>query len=300
MLRDMAYTQNPFLPRVRMEAVNLVRLRGWGVREAARYIGVAPGTVSKWIAKAPPKGSQGIPTISSAPHTHPNKIDRDIERMIVEERKKHGRCGQVIWEVMKQRGVSVGLNTIHRVIDRYGLMKKYSPWKKRHLSLPRPQALIPGDLVEIDTIHEVPIGDRRFYVYTLLDVASRWAYAWATRKISAGMSLLFIARAQERARFRFMTLQSDHGPEFSSWFTHHLEVRHRHIRVGKPNDNAHIERFNRTIQDECFAKLPRTREDYAKSLPRYLRYYNTERLHMGIEYMTPVEKISRLFPRSWR
>ena len=282
-----------------MEAVNLIRLRGWGVREAARYIGVAPGTVSKWMAKAPPKGSEGIPTISSAPHTHPNQISAEIERMIVNERKKHGRCGQVIWEMLKQEGVSVGLNTVHRVLDRHGLVKKYSPWKKRHLSLPRPQPLIPGDLVEIDTIHEVPQGDRRFYVYTLLDVASRWAYAWATKKISAGVSLLFIARAQERAEFRFSTLQSDHGPEFSSWFTHHLAMDHRHIRVGKPNDNAHVERFNRTIQDECFAKLPRTCEDYAKGLPKYLRYYNTERMHMGIEYMTPVEKISRLFPRSW-
>ena len=299
MLRGMAYTTNPFLPRVRRDAVNLVRVKGWGVRETARYVGVMPGTISKWLAKAPYDLRQGIPTISSAPHTHPNKIDENIERMITEERKKHGRCGQVIWEVMKQRDVSVSLNTVHRVLDRHGLMKKYSPWKKRHLSLPRPQPLIPGDLVEIDTIHEVPRAGRRFYIYTLLDVASRWAYAWATRKISAGMSLLFVARAQERAGFEFGTLQSDHGPEFSSWFTTHLGIDHRHIRVGKPNDNAHVERFNRTIQDECFAKLPRTWEDYAKGLPRYLRYYNTERMHMGIEYMTPVEKISRLFPRSW-
>lgn len=25
----------------------------------------------------------------------------------------------------------------------------------------------------------------------------------------------------------------------------------RHTRLGRPNDNAHIERFNRTIQEEC-------------------------------------------------
>ena len=300
MLRGMAYSQNPFLPRVRMEAVNLVRLKGWRVREAARYIGVAPGTISKWIAKAPSKGSEGIPTLSSAPHTHPNAVSAEIEAMIVAEREKHGRCGQVIWETMKQRGITVGLNTVHRILDRHGLTKKYSPWKKRHISLDRPQALIPGDLVELDTIHTVPRIGRRFYVYTLIDIASRWAYAWAVKKISAGITLEFVSRAQRRACFPFTTLQSDHGPEFTSWFTHHVAIAHRHIRVGKPNDNAHVERFNRTVQEECFAHLPDTCEAYGKGLAPYLRYYNTERMHMGINYLTPMQKVAILFPRSWR
>jgi len=296
----MAYSKSPFLPRVRMEAVNLVRLKGWGVREAARYVGVSPGTISKWIARAPSKGSAGIPTLSSAPHTHPNRIDPMIEMLIVNERKKHGRCGQVIWETLKARGVVVGLNTIHRTLDRYSLTKKYSPWKKRHVSSPRPYALIPGDLVEMDTIHEVPHGGHRFYVYTLIDVYSRWAYAWVSRKISAGKSLVFLSRATARATFPFHTIQSDHGPEFSSWFTMHCVPEHRHIRIGKPNDNAHIERFNRTLQDECLRRVPRSREAYAHALPKYLRYYNMERMHMGIDYKTPVEKITEVFPRSWR
>ena len=296
----MAYTTNPFLPRVRMEAVNLVRLKGWGVREAARYIGVAPGTISKWIARAPYKGSAGIPTLSSAPQTHPNAIPKSIEALIVKERKKHGRCGQVIWKTLEARGIAVGLNTVHRVLDRYSLTKKYSPWKKRHISLPRPDVVIPGDLVEMDTIHEVTFAGHRLYVYTLIDVASRWAYAWASRKISAGRSLLFLARATVRASFPFHTIQSDHGSEFSSWFTAHCVAEHRHIRVGKPNDNAHVERFNRTIQDECLGKLPRSLEAYATALPKYLRYYNMERMHMGIDYKTPIEKIAEVFPRSWR
>lgn len=279
--------------------MNLVRVRGWGVRETARYVGVEPGTISKWLARAPHDLRLGIPTLSSAPHTHPNQINQEIERMIVAEREAHGRCGQVIWEMLKVRGIVVGLNTVHRVLDRHGLTRKYSPWKKRHVSLPRPTPALPGALVEVDTIHTVPHAGRRFYVYTLLDVCSRWAYAWVTKKLSAGTSLLFVARAAQRAQFPFLTLQSDHGPEFSTWFTQHLAADHRHIRVGKPNDNAHVERFNRTLQEECFAKLPHTCEDYAKGLPRYLRYYNAERMHMGIEYKTPLAKVAEVFPRSW-
>jgi transposase InsO family protein len=298
MLKDMAYSNNPFLPRVRMEAVNLVRLKGWGVREAARHMGISPGTLSKWMAKAPRKGSMGIPTLSSAPHTHPNAISQEIEKMIVAEREKHGRCGQVIWETLKEQGIVVGLNTVHRTLDRYGLTNKYSPWKKRHISEPRPLPEKPGDLVELDTIHMMD-AYRRIYVYTLIDVCTRWAFAWATKKIGAGITLEFLARAREASPFSFQTLQSDHGPEFSSWFTGHITMSHRHIRVGKPNDNAHIERFNRTIQDELLWKVPTDVQAYQKALPPYLRYYNVERKHMGIEFKTPMQKVAILFPRSW-
>lgn len=283
-----------------MEAVNLVRLKGWGVRKAAERLGISPGTLSKWIAKAPVKGSAGIPTLSSAPQTHPNRIDQTIVDAIIAEREKHGRCGQVIWATLKEEGIVVGLNTVHRTLDRYGLTKKYSPWKKRHSSSPRPMPEKPGDLVELDTVHMTDAPWHRLYVYTLLDVATRWAYAWATRRISAGVTLEFMARASKAAPFPFQTLQSDHGPEFSKWFTSHIAMAHRHIRVGKPNDNAHIERFNRTIQDELLWKVPTTIPEYRKAIPPYLRYYNAERKHMGIDYQTPMQKVAILFPRSWR
>lgn len=47
------YSLNPHLPKVRAQAVFVVRSRGLGVRQAARYFGVTPGTVSKWLARAP-------------------------------------------------------------------------------------------------------------------------------------------------------------------------------------------------------------------------------------------------------
>ena len=49
-------------------------------------------------------------------------------------------------------------------------------------------------------------------------------------------------------------MQSDNGLEFSEHFAQRLKSNNialRHTRLGRPNDNAHIERFNRTIQEEC-------------------------------------------------
>jgi transposase InsO family protein len=94
----------------------------------------------------------------------------------------------------------------------------------------------------------------------------------------------------------FETLQSDHGPEFSTWFTEHIQktgMIHRHSRVRKPSDNAHVERFNPTVQEECTSRLPRRITTYQRELKDYLHYYNTERLHLSLEYKTPHEVVQR-------
>jgi transposase InsO family protein len=148
----------------------------------------------------------------------------------------------------------------------------------------------PGILVEIDTIHE--IMPSRLYVYTLLDVCSRWAYAIPSLRISTHHSLGFVERARESAPFSFSTIQSDHGSEFSKWFTKRIVERgmsHRHSRIRTPNDNAHLERFNRTLQDECLRHVPYSLRSWQKEIPEYLEYYNTKRAHMGLDMKTPTE-----------
>lgn len=104
-----------------------------------------------------------------------------------------------------------------------------------------------------------------FYAYTLLDVPSWCAHASVLPKISTKASLRFVRAAQETFPFQF--LQSDNGPEFSRSFTERVHLWHRHSRVRRPNDNAHLERFNRTIQEECFARVPETLAAYKRVLP---------------------------------
>ena len=90
-------------------------------------------------------------------------------------------------------------------------------------------------------------------------------------------------------------IQTDHGPEFGKWFVERVKRNHRYSRIGKPNDNAHIERFNRTIQEECLDKLQRDVKVINFELKKYLRYYNEYRLHMGIELKTPLQFIQECF-----
>lgn len=285
------YTTNPRLPRLRAKAVNMVICEGKSVSEVARYFGYSKSAVSKWVKKSPPGGVHEIPTRSSRPHHHPNELSEEMIDTIIEYKKKYNRCSDVIHQHLLNDGVEVSLNSVKRKLDYAGLIKKRSPWKRLHKHTERPEALKPGDLVMVDTIHLMIGEKKRIYVYTLIDVYSRWCYAWATDRINARKSTEFLKRAQVEADFKFNCIQSDNGSEFSQHFSERIKIMHRHSRVRKPNDNSYVERFNRTLKEECLRILPRDVKIFNKAMPTYLEYYNTERLHMGINFKTPISLI---------
>lgn len=291
----MPYSKNPFLPRVRMEAVNLV-YQGWSTRKVGRHFGVGTSTVSKWIRKDHHWGMCPIPTLSSRPGFHPRQLTRDVVDAIVKQRRKRNRCAEVVHQELLKQGIKVSLSSVKRTLKREGLIRRRSPWKRWHFSEARPEAILAGDLVQTDTIHFV-IENRRFYVYTLIDVASRWAYAKVSLRINTRKSLGFVKEAMDAAGFNFKMLQSDHGSEFSVWFTEHigkLGIAHRHIRVRKSNDNGHIERFNRTLQEECLNRVNQNTGSFQKAINDYLPYYNNQRLHLGLNFKTPAECVQAI------
>ncbi|GAC1600338.1 MAG: hypothetical protein NVS3B29_00630 [Candidatus Saccharimonadales bacterium] len=145
----------------------------------------------------------------------------------------------------------------------------------------------------MDTVHFVDWSTgQRFYLYTIIDLHSRWAYAEVHDKLSQAMSLQVALRAQVKAGFRFAMMQTDNGPEFQRYFHDMLAARQitlRHSRVRHSNDNAHVERFNRTLQDECVSSYPLRRNVTQQRLDEYLDYYNNGRRHMGIKLRRPAE-----------
>ena len=277
----MPYTTNKHIPRIRRDAARLFR-KGWSARKVGRYFGFHHTAVMRWVKEAGKLGDVPIPTRSSEPKAKPGKIPKELEEKIVSLRRKTRRCTEAIHLMLKHEGISVPRSTIHRVLDRNHCLKKRSPYQRYHPHQDRPQALKSGDLVEVDTIHRMIDDKKRLYVFSLLDVYSRTAYARAYSKMNGRTSLKFIAEAERQASFKFSMIQSDHGPEFSSWFVSRIERDHRFTRLGKPNDNAHIERFNRTLQEECLDKLPNNVRKINCALKKYLKYYNTERIHLSI------------------
>ena len=291
----MAYInpKNKYAPRHRRDVAH--HADKIGVRTASRYYGIPPGTISKWMKKAKKIGYHPIPTKSSRPKHHPNELKDEVVEKIVEIRIETKRTYEVVHKYLENESIKTSPSSVLRTLDRKGLLKKRSPWKRFHPHVDRPTIEKPGSLVQLDTIHMMTGPKTRIYVMTLIDVYSRNTYAYCYERLNSKIGADFLNEAEKNSVFDFDMIQTDHGPEFGKWFVERVSKNHRYSRIGKPNDNAHIERFNRTLQEECLDILPRNVNVINCALKKYLKYYNEERLHMGINFKTPVQLLTKCF-----
>lgn len=319
----MSYSINPNLEKSRGNAMRELILEEKKLTIVARRYGVHRTTIYRWyirwqrqnqidlknynhpsiaVGKAfKLSGAKwNIKTLSSAPKHHPNRIDNDTVQRILALRTQSNRCAEIIWYQLSKEGKNISLSSVKRILERYHRLNKWSKWKKYHKTVARPLVSAPGDLVEVDTVHYVDkLTGKRRYITTVIDLYSRMSYAECADKLLPGYAFKTVLHAQDRFGFKIKTIQSDNGPEFSKWFTTSLKgkgIIHRHTRVHRPNDNAHIERFNRTLRNECIGyhmHRTETSQTINQKLWQYLDFYNNHRLHLGLQCLTPSQMLQR-------
>src|SRR6266496_4379267 len=94
----MSYSKNPNLPKVRAQAVKMVRA-GHSTRTVARHFGYSQGAIVKWCQKVPPDVHDfrsGIPTESSRPRHHPKELSEEVVKQILEYRYTTKRGAEFI------------------------------------------------------------------------------------------------------------------------------------------------------------------------------------------------------------
>jgi transposase InsO family protein len=320
----MAYSTNPNLPKARALAIQLVVREGLPVQTVANRCGVHRSTIWRWKQKWDtlnehvqlvndnrPNRTTGaqfrqaalrwhIPTLSSRPHTSPNAVSDAIVAQVLALRATLKRCAEVVWHhLVHDEGVSVSLSSVRRILRRYhvinGRKKRVRPDNPR-----RPHVTRPGELVETDTIHHVdPTSGKRLYYYTVIDLFTRMTHVTLAPKLSPGLAAQAVLEAQHVWDFPLCMVQTDNGPEYGRYFEQVMRGRGittRHTRLHRPNDNAHIERFNRTIQTECIGYFWRRSvplQHQRATLTAYLDYYNTKRVHLGIQMQVPTAMLQR-------
>jgi putative transposase len=93
-------------------------------------------------------------------------------------------------------------------------------------------------------------------------------------------------------------LRLDNGPKFlaapiAQWAARHAIALH-FIQPGKPDQNAYIERFNRTYRQEVLdPNLFATPEEVRFESADWLRRYNTERPHDSLGRVPPLTFLPR-------
>ena len=138
----------------------------------------------------------------------------------------------------------------------------------------------------------MPVG--HMYLFAIID--------WHTREIvdyelSNSLEATFVTRCLERAFInngKPGIMNSDQGSQFTSReYIGLLKANNIKISmdsVGRATDNALIERFFRSFKQEKLYIYDYTNVDELRALiDEYIEFYNNERPHQSLEYMTPKE-----------
>ncbi len=152
----------------------------------------------------------------------------------------------------------------------------------------------PGDLIQLDTIFKFAYGIKR-YVLTAVDTHTKYSFALAYQRVNSRNTKDFFQKLETVFPYRIKQIQTDNGSEFHRHLRDYLEASetaHYYNYAHQPQKQGHIERYNRTIQEEFInrnaSKLKDT-ERFNQELIDYFIWYNTKRPHWSLNLKSPVD-----------
>lgn len=229
-----------------------------------------------------------------------------IRRIHSQSRETYG--SPRVHRKLRREGTRVGEKRVARLMRESGLKgrvvtvtQRRPAWKRfqqagenLRLGRSRPQRV---DEQWVADVTYLKVGRHYRYLVTIMDVYSRRLLGWSlcnSRTATDVLSVLrrVIARRQPEPGLIFHT---DRGIEFMAYaIRDELDnhgLRYSYNRLGKCTDNAHMESFYHSLKGELIRGRRFSNDRSLRaSLADYINcFYNRERLHSGIGYMSPVE-----------
>jgi len=287
--------------------------RKFGDEAVLEAYGAKRSTLFGWQKLLREKGLAGLNPGSQAKK---NKNKRIVDTRIIAEIKRlrlevcpnmgKDKVEIFLTKFCKANGLKkLSVSTIGRIIkdkkiyhhrqkiSHFGKIKTVKKSKK----LRKPNDLIvnsPGELVEVDTIVRF-VGGLKRYIVTAVDTYGRPAFAWSYRRPTSHNTRDFFQKLQTALPFTTVAVQTDNGSEFHKYFMDYLkeqEITHYWNYPGRPYRNGHIEKFNRTIQEEFIDQNElwlANPNEFNPKLMDWLIWYNTERPHWSLGLLSPVD-----------
>lgn len=276
------------------------------VHEACRRMGMGRTFYYKWWNRFKKSGFKlkSLLEKSRRPRRSPKKVKDWIENKIMDlKATKHGPL--MIHGLLKREGISVSVQTVSHILNNRKKVprekkKKLNPHNRRY-ELP-----VPGQRVQID-VKYVPhkVAGKRAFTYVAIDECTRWRFAYAFEQLDAGSTVTFLEMLKDKFPFPIVCIQTDNGFEFTNklhpnpnW-NHPTEVwcienniTHRLIPPGVKELNGKVERSHRIDEQYFYWKATdKCLKIFNEQLTEWIYFYNHDRPHYGIKFLTPSEKL---------
>jgi transposase InsO family protein len=292
-----------------MGRLRMVRRLEAGARlcAVAAALDLSTTSVRRWWRRYQAEGLAGLSDRSSRPHRSPRALSR-VRRRQISRRRQWG------WSSLRiARDLRLPLPTVVHVQRRLGLARRPRPAAP---PVRRYERASPGELVHLDIkklgrfrrvghrIHgdhgRRSRGSGVEFLHIAIDDRTRLAYAALFPDETAASAAAFLALAHRWFAARGVVVRgllTDNGSAYRGHrfgaLCGRLELRHHWTRPYRPQTNGKAERFIRTCLGEwAYARAYPTSLARASALPDFLRYYNEDRFHMGINGLTPMQRLA--------
>lgn len=187
---------------------------------------------------------------------------------------------------------------VYRIYCELELNLRIKPKKRLKRDKPEPLAVpdAPNDTWSMDFMADQLADGRSIRTLNVLDDFNREGlcidvdFSLPAERVVRSLNQIIEWRGKPQA------IRVDNGPEYISgtlmvWAEKH-GVRLEHIQPGKPQQNAYIERYNRTVRGEWLSQyIFETIGEAQDQATQWLWTYNNERPNMGIGGITPAMKL---------
>jgi transposase InsO family protein len=269
--------------------------QGASISAVARLFGWSRQTLSKWWGRYQAQGVRGLTDQTTRPHRSPQCLSESVVQQILVLRRRE-RWGPL--RIALHLGV--GRSSVSRTLCRHGLQYLLPPAPRL---IQRYEKTAPGELLQLDVKILVP-PRRRLppeHQFAVLDGFSREAFRRIYPTATTRAATDFLLSALQYYRYPVQAALTDNALCFTMRHPYHAErvplfaktcaelgIRQALIRPYRPQTNGKVERFFRTVQEECYERLRfRDSSHRALSLDHFVRYYNHDRPHLSLGGLTP-------------
>jgi transposase InsO family protein len=202
--------------------------------------------------------------------------------------------------------LGIGHGTVQRVLELTG--RNRLPRTPRR-PVQRYEKSRPGELVHLDLKYLPALENRAEFEYAAIDDFSREGLAVIARERSTITATRFLEHVLAQLPYRVEAVMTDNDMMFTMRYAFHSNrltrfeqalksegIEHRLIRPRSPESNGKVERFIKTIDDECFRiTQPHSSRARVGALKLFLDYYNHARPHQSLGGQSPVTRRDAYF-----
>ena len=224
---------------------------------------------------------------------------RDAEIIAALASLVDGRPSRGFWKcrkLLRRQGKPWNHKRIYRVYCHMKLNHRRRARRRlpKRLRVPLYVPKLPDTVWSADFMSDALLNGRRFRTFNVVDDFNRQALHI---EIDTSITSIRLVRIFERLKSEQglpQVLRTDNGPEFlGESFTHRAKnagMAIKYIQPGKPNQNAYIERFNRTYREELLNQhLFLSLADVREATHWWMIEYNEDHPHDALGDLTPME-----------